>query len=94
MLNELFHAFQQSSITLTTLEVMILLVVITLCLLMRWNRFGLIVAYVNAYRWGWQFFYESFQGQFQIYLVGYYIFGACVAIVYLFSWYFSPPHRD
>ncbi len=91
---QLFEAFQHSSITLPTLEIMLLLVLITLCLLFRWNRAGLIIAYVDAYRWGWIFFNEAFKGQFQDYLVGYYIFGVSVAILYLFSWYFATHARN
>ena len=91
---ELFHAFQHSSITLPTLEVMLLLVAITICLLLRWNRAGLMIAYADAYRWGWMFFNESFSGQFQSYMMGYYIFGVSVAIFYMFGWYFSAHSRD
>jgi hypothetical protein len=91
---ELLKGFEHSSILLPTWDVMILLVVITLCLLFRWNRAGLIIAYVDAYRWGWVFFNESFKGLFQTYLIGYYIFGVVVVLLYLLSWYFSDHTQD
>ncbi len=36
-------------------ETAILLIILTICLLLRWCKIGLLVAYIAVYRWGWIF---------------------------------------
>jgi len=74
---ELFHTASAAQLELPALEVTILVILLTCCLLFRFTKTGLIVAYIFVYRWGWIFFVE----QPQEVLVGYLIFGCFVGIL-------------
>ena len=53
---------------------MLLLTILTLCLLLKTNRLGLVTSYVFAYRWGWLIFERSF-GHDMNFMYGYLFFG-------------------
>ena len=80
---DLFASLSKTMVTLPASEVVILLGLITFCLLFRWNRAGLIIAYLDAYRWGWIFFNEFFGKEYQSYIMGYYLFGGIVFILFI-----------
>lgn len=46
---------QAATITIPVIELVVLLLALALCLLLRFSRTGLIVAFLFAYRWGWRF---------------------------------------
>jgi len=50
-----YHNSSLGSATLSIpmIETMLLFLVLTICLLLRFSRTGLIVAYLFVYRWGW-----------------------------------------
>lgn len=62
---------------LPAMEVTGLILLLTCCLLFKFTKTGLIVAYIFVYRWGWLFFID----QPQEVLVGYLVFGCFVGIL-------------
>jgi len=53
MFKQALHIVQQSQLSLPALEVVLLVTLLSLSLVLRYNRLGLAVAYAFAYRWGW-----------------------------------------
>ncbi len=77
MFNELNHIIAKSSLTLPAAELTIHIVLLTLCLLFRYSRTGILIAYIFAYRWGWQVV-GGLGGKAQFF---YLIFGMLVGIL-------------
>lgn len=73
-LKELFISMQNANLSLPALEVSLLLVVLTCCLVFRFSKTGLIASYIFSYRWGWLFFTDHEQE----YLLAYLVFGIVV----------------
>jgi hypothetical protein len=80
-MNELFQTVQQTQVPIPTIELLLLLIVLTVSLVFKSTRIGLLAAYVFVYRWGWLFFRETFHGQNDLFLFGYLIFGALVILL-------------
>lgn len=53
-MNELLHTILLVKIDLPGIELMALLTIMSLALVFRFPRTGLIAAYIFSYRWGWQ----------------------------------------
>ena len=70
-------------------EMMILLVVLTLCLCFRTTRFGLMTAFLGTYRWAWIVFKDDLATIHPYFLYGYYLFGVIVVILTLLTWFFA-----
>ena len=51
MLNEIFELIKTAEISLPAIELTVLIVILSACLLFRFNKTGLIVSYIFAYRW-------------------------------------------
>ena len=84
----------QTRMDVSLLEIMLLLILLTLCLLFRSNRLGLIVAFLFAYRWGWMLFDHLSPTQPNIVLFGlYFLFGAATALVAVVKLFFTD-NRD
>jgi hypothetical protein len=72
---------QGTSITIPLLELALILILLTFCLLFQFSRTGLIIAYLFIYRWSWSFcsqnhfFDEKARNMF---LTGYIVFGILV----------------
>ncbi len=79
------NALAQTDCSLPAYEVMILLMVLTVCLLMRASRIGLVAAYLFAYRWGWLLFDSTFARTQMGYVYGYLVFGIIALILAVFS---------
>ena len=88
MLNEFINIISEASLPLPALEIAILLVSLTLCLVFRLNRIGLVIAYLFAYRWGWIVFVERSQSFLTVYL----LFGSIVGILTVAGLLKSPDH--
>jgi len=56
----LFARYAHITISISFFEVGFLLILLTLCLLFRFSRLGLIVGFLFAFRWGWIFLRETF----------------------------------
>jgi len=72
---------QDASITVPLIELIILFVFLTVCLLLRFSRTGLIVAYLSIYHWGWFFCLHNNYLDHKIrtmFLTGYIVFGILV----------------
>lgn len=53
MFKDALQVIKASTLTLPSFEVSLFVVLLALCLLYRYNRAGIIVAYAFAARWGW-----------------------------------------
>ncbi len=53
MLENWFQIIKGSQLTLPSIEVALFVVLLALSLLYRYNRAGMVVAYLFACRWGW-----------------------------------------
>lgn len=63
------------------MEAIALLIVLTICLLFRITRTGLVMAYIFIYRWGLLFGEQYFAGDagvYQTFLASYIVFGILV----------------
>ena len=54
MLEELTEVISTSQLTLPAFELVMLMILLSLALLFRYSRTGIILAYLFAYRWGWE----------------------------------------
>ncbi len=53
MFESAYKIIKTSQLTLPSLEVALFVVLLSFCLLYRYNRAGIVVAYAFAARWGW-----------------------------------------
>lgn len=70
-----------ATIAIPGMEAIVLLIVLTICLLFRITRAGLVMAYIFTYRWGLLFGEQYFAGDPQVYNVfftSYIVFGIMV----------------
>ena len=77
MLKEILVLIQNATISLPVTELTVLVFVLSLCLLFRFNKTGLMTSYIFAYRWGWIFF----AGHDEKYLFLYLLWGVLVGII-------------
>jgi hypothetical protein len=82
-MNDFLSIVRQSQVTAPGLEVMLLLLLVTICLLFRASKTGLLVSYLFVYRWGWLFIADTF-GETS-FLFGYAVFGALVLLLSVVS---------
>ena len=80
-MNEFLQTVQQTQVPIPTIELLVLLIILTVSLVFKSTRIGLLMAYIFVYRWGWLFFKETFHGQHESFLFGYLIFGALVILL-------------
>lgn len=69
---------QDATITVSLLELVILFLLLTGCLLLRFPRTGLIIAFLFVFRWGWMFCMSSALVDSRmrtLFLTGYVVFG-------------------
>jgi hypothetical protein len=83
MMNELLEAAKQTQVPIPTIELLLLLVILTISLIFKATRVGLLMAYLFVFRWGWLFFHETLQGQNQSFMIGYLAFGILVVLLSL-----------
>ena len=77
MFNATFDFLMGMTIPLPAMEVILLIVSLSFCLVLRWAKVGLIIAYLLTYRWGWLFFTKQNQEFFVMYLLA----GAIVCVL-------------
>jgi hypothetical protein len=77
-MNEFLEIAKQTSVPIPTLEILALLVMLTISLIFKATRIGLLVAYLFVFRWGWLFIQETFQGPHDTLLFSYLAFGVLV----------------
>lgn len=86
MLNEVLAwykslGFDRATIAVPLVETTVLLISLTICLLFRFSRAGLILAYLFLYRWGWTIQIGLFTADPKMqaaFSVGYMVFGILV----------------
>ena len=80
-MNEFVEIIKQTNVPIPTLELLALLVMLTISLIFKATRIGLLVAYLFVFRWGWLFFHETFLDQHESFLFSYLAFGALVTVL-------------
>lgn len=73
--------FDHAMISVPLVETTVLLIAMTICLLFRFPRTGLILAYLFLYRWGWTVHIGTFTSDPEIqsaFSTGYLVFGILV----------------
>lgn len=83
IINDVLHWYKATGIqdiviTIPLVELIISFLLLTICLLLRFSRIGLITAYLFTYRWGWFFCLHNnlFDPKTRsLFLTGYIIFG-------------------
>ena len=60
---------------------LVLLVILTISLIFKSTRIGLLMAYLFVFRWGWLFIQETFHGQHDTFVVSYLTFGLLVTVL-------------
>ncbi|HBA83350.1 MAG TPA: hypothetical protein DCZ95_04565 [Verrucomicrobia bacterium] len=83
-MKQIYNVLVHADASLPSFEVLLLLIILTLCLLFKTSRIGLVSAYLFAYRWGWLVFESSF-GNNQSYIYGYTVFGFIALILMVIS---------
>ena len=76
MLTNLVSVLTDATLTLPAIEISILLASLSCCLVFRFTRTGLLIAYLFIYRWGWILFLNSAQTL----MVAYLVFGMLIGI--------------
>jgi hypothetical protein len=72
---------RHAQIAAPSLELMLLLGILTLSLVFRAIRTGLLIAYLFAFRWGWIFVSETLAQKDTVYLQAYAFLGVFVMIL-------------
>ena len=83
-----YEALRGTTLTVPALEVAVMLVILTFCLLFRAPRVGLLAAFLFTYRLGWMFMQVSFAKAQHLFIVGYLVFGIVAAILFLYTMWF------
>jgi hypothetical protein len=89
-MNEYLEIAQQTNVPIPTLELLALLVMLTISLIFKATRVGLLVAYLFVFRWGWLFFRETFHDQHDSFLFSYLAFGVLVTALSVIMMVRSP----
>ncbi len=84
MLFEFVDTITKASLTLPAAEVFLLIGLVTLTLLFRFSRCGIVIAYVFSYRWGWDTV-ATLPEQAQILYVVFGLFAGALAVVGMLS---------
>jgi hypothetical protein len=66
-----------ATLEMPALEVSLLLIILSLCLMTKYSKTGLLVAYAFSYKWGWTVFVSSNESLLLVYL----IFGVATGIL-------------
>jgi hypothetical protein len=77
MLKTLINVLTRTQLDLPAFDLLLLLILLTLALLCRYSRVGLLVAYAFVYRWGWTVSHSLGHKAH----VGYLCFGMAVALL-------------
>jgi hypothetical protein len=77
MFVDLLELVGSATLSLPALEVSMLFMALTFCLVLRFTKVGLVTAYVFVYRWGWLFFAERSQS----FLISYLVLGMVVGVL-------------
>ena len=85
-MNEFLQLLTNASINLPLLEVSLLIIILSVCLVFRLTRFGLIAAYLFLYRWGLIFFLKQEHG----FLLSYLVFGFIIGIATIVGMVWKP----
>jgi len=87
MLADIYQMIKTSQLTLPSVEVALFVVLLALALLYRYNRAGIVIAYLFAARWGWMVV-DSLPSAAR---TSYIVFGILVGVLAIVSM-ISDPH--
>lgn len=86
MIDSFLQMLRGAVLSLPATELAALILILTACLVFRFNRTGLVTSYLFSYHWGWAFFV----GEQQRYLFLYLVFGVLVGILTVVGMLKSP----
>jgi hypothetical protein len=86
---ELYGNLTSTEVTVPALEMLLLLAVLTVCLVCRFTRSGLLFSFLGTYRWAWLLLRDEFAHSNPIYLYAYFGFGIAVVILAVITWMLS-----
>ncbi len=89
--------FSQATVAVPLVETTILLLAITVCLLFRFSRTGLVLAFLFLYRWGWTVQVQRFTSDPAVqsaFSAGYLVFGILVFTFALLGMAFRGGRRE
>jgi len=89
-MKEILDLLGNASIELPVIEVSILILILSVCLVLRLPRFGLITSYLFIYRWGLLFFLK----QGHSLLVPYLFFGFAIGVATVIGLVWKPSATD
>ena len=73
----LIDTLSGASLTVSALELSLLMIILSACLVFRFSKTGLIAAYLFCYKLGW----IVMSSHSQSYMIGYLVFGVIVGVV-------------
>ena len=79
-MNEIMEPLLHTTLALPVIEVSVLVAALSICLVFRLSKIGLVIAYLFAYRWGWLFFIGQPQRFMVAYLVSAILVGTLTVI--------------
>lgn len=80
-MNEFLQALQETSIRVSSMEVVLQLALLALAMVFRAFRIGMLAAYLFSLRWGWQFFESRLGGNDLVFRYGYMLFGGTIFVL-------------
>lgn len=94
MFSELLSTIGEATITITTTELVLVIIALSICLLFRWNRLGMIVSYLFTFYMGWLFCKKELlskeSNEFEAFVIGYVIFGCVVLLLAVIDLFRKP----
>ena len=78
LLSEILSSARHATLSLPAMELLLLLILLSFCLVMRYNKIGLVTAYLFSYKWGWTLFSGIANQQ---HLFAYLVFGSLVGVL-------------
>jgi len=86
-MNEFLQILKETEISAPPIEMLLLLGILSISLVFKASRVGLLAAFLFVFRWGYVFFKENFDGDQYSFVYGYILFGLIVVVLSIISMY-------
>ncbi|MBU1695022.1 MAG: hypothetical protein KJ726_07325 [Verrucomicrobia bacterium] len=80
-MNDFLQALQETSIRVSSMEVVLQLALLALAMVFRAFRIGMLAAYLFSLRWGWQFFETRLGSDDLVFRYGYLLCGGTILVL-------------
>jgi len=80
-MNNFLQMLQETSIRVSSMEVVLQLALLALAMVFRAFRIGMLAAYLFSLRWGWQFFESRWGGNDLVLRYCYMLFGGAIFVL-------------